>query len=320
MRALRRSTLLISLLCCALQASAQNWPARPVRIVVPWTPGGTPDVTGRLLAERLPAIFGQPFVVDNRPGAAGDLGSDYVAKQPGDGYTLLVHGSVASSAPFKQLPFDPFKDFAPISQLAVVVLALVTHSSIPANSVPELIAYARANPGKLTYASVGIGTPQHFSAELVRQQTKLDILHVPYKGAAALAAGLLAGEVGFAVSGANTLLPHVASGRLRLIAVALPTRTTLLPNVPTIAESIPTYDMPTTWLAFYAPAGTPRPIVDRLNTEANKIIRDPQVVKERLHPNGMDPIGSTPEQLLETMKSDFTKYVRIMKEGNIRSD
>ncbi len=320
MKKLLRSALAISLLGCAMQAAAQTWPARPVRIVVPWTPGGTVDVTGRLLAERFAPVLGQPFVVDNRPGAAGDLGSDYVAKQPGDGYTLLVNGSVAASAPFKQLPFDPFKDFAPISQLAVPVLVLVTHSSIPVTSIPELIAYARANPGKLSYASVGVGTPQHFAGELLRQQTRVDITHVPYKGGVPAVAALLAGDVGFAVNAANTVLPHVASGRLRMIAVALPARTTLLPNVPTIAESVPTYDMPSSWLALYASAGTPRQIVDRLNSEANLIIRDPQVIKERLHPNGMEPIGSTPEQLVEMIKSDFAKYSRIAKIGNIRPE
>ncbi len=302
------------------QAQAQAWPNRTVRIIVPFTPGGTVDLMSRLLAEKLPAVLGQTFVVENRPGAAGDLAADYVAKQPPDGYTLLVHGSVAASGVFKALPYDPFKDFAPVSLLANTILVLAVHPSIPSGSLAEVIAYARANPGKLAFGSPGVATPQHFASELLRMQAKIDAVHVPYKGGAPIVAALLAGDIGFTVNAANTLTPHVASGKVRLVAVPMPLRTALLPNVPTIAETIPSYDLPTTWLGLYAPGGTPPAIIERLNAESNRIVRDPQIIKERLHPIGLEPVGTTPELVTATMRSNFARYSAIAKEGNIRPD
>lgn len=313
----------VAALAISSTAGAQTWPSRTVRVVAPFTPGGTVDLMARLLAEKLPAAIGTSagFVVENRPGAAGNVGTDYVAKQPADGYTLLVHGSVAASAVFgQQLPYDPFKDFAPISQLAVTILVLATSASVPATNINELVAYARANPGKLTYASVGAGTPQHFASELLRQIAKIDIVHVPYKGGAQVVAALLAGDVGFSVNGANTVTPHAGGGKLRMIAVPMPTRSAYIPNVPTIAESLPAYDLPTSWLGLYAPAGTPRPIIDRLNQEANRIVTDPQIAKDRLFTIGLEPIGTTPEKHMEVIRSDLAKYVRIAKDGNIRPD
>lgn len=310
-----------SILCTFLpfsEAAAQAWPNRTVRIIVAFPPGGTNDLISRLLAEKLPPVLGQPFVVENRPGAAGDVAAVYVANQPADGYTLLVTGSVAASGVFKQLPYDPYKDFAPISLLANAILVLATNPGIPVNTVGELIAYARANPGKLSYGSPGVATPQHFAAELLRQQTGIDIVHVPYKGGAQIVAALLGGEIGFTVNAANTVTPHVPSGKVRMLAVPLPARTALLPNVPTIAETLPSFDLPTTWLALYAPGGTPSAIIDRLNAEVNRIVRDPQIAKERLHPIGLEPVGTTPGQLLDAIKRDFEKYSRIAKEGNIR--
>lgn len=300
------------------EAAAQAWPSRTVRIIIPFTPGGTPDLTGRLLAEKLAPILGQPFIVENRTGAAGDLASDYVAKQPGDGHTLLVNANVAASAIFKSLPYDPYKDLAPISALVNVTLVLAANPGIPSGSLGELVAYARANPGKLSYGSPGVATPQHFASELLRQLTKIDVVHVPYKGAAQVVPALLAGEIAFAVNAANTVMPHVPSGKLRLVAVPMPTKSALMPNVPTMAETLPSFDLPTTWLALYASGGTPSAIIDRLNVEANRIVRDPQIIKERLHPIGLEPVGTTPGQLADMIKTGFAKFSSIAKEGNIR--
>ena len=302
------------------QAQAQSWPSRTIRIIVPFTPGGTNDLVARLLAERLPPILGQPFVVENRPGASGDVGSLYVAQQPPDGYTLLIHGSVAASGVFRSLPYDPYKDFAPISQLANVVLVLAVNPGIPSGTLGELIAYARANPGKLSFGSPGAATPQHFGGELLRMQGKFDAVHVPYKGGGPIVAALLSGEISFTINAANTVTPHVASGKVRLLAVPMPVRSTQLPNVPTIAETIPSYDLPTSWLGFYATGGTPAAIVERLNFEAIRIIRDPQVVKDRLTPIGLEPVGSTPEQVTAAMKSNFARYTAIAKEGKIKPE
>ncbi len=305
------------------QAAAQAWPARPVKFVVPLPPGGSPDYLARLLAERLQLALGQPLVVENRPGAAGNIARDFVAKSAADGYTILMSESahVMSAAVVARLPYDPIKDFAPISLAATIPFGLTVNSSMPVRSLKEFIEYAKASPRALTYGTAGIGAPHHFAVELLRSATGINVVHVPYKGSAGIIPALLSNEIDFTIAAVNSLLPHFKSGRLRPVAMAGSSRTAILPEVPTIAEAgpLPGYAVDV-WLGVMAPAGTPRSIVDRLNGEINRSVRDPQVIKDRLMPVGLEPVGSTPEQLLETMKTELAKYAKIAREAGIRPE
>ena len=300
-------------------AQQPSWPNHPVKIIVPQAPGGGTDALARTLIERLQAVFGQPFVVENKTGAGGNIGTDFVAKQKPDGHTLLLttNTHVTNVSFFAQLPYDPVADFTPVSLIASVPFVMTVNASSPYKSVKDLIDAARAKPGTLSYASGGIGTPHQLGAELFKSMTGIDLIHVPYKGSAPAVVALLSNEVAVSISAINSMLPHIRSGKLRALAVATANRTPLLPDVPTIAEaaSLPGYEIDI-WYGVLAPAGTPRPIVDRLNAEINKIMRDPQV-KEKLVPQGLEPAGSTPERLAATIKSDLVKYKKIAKDANI---
>jgi len=273
-----------------------------------------------VFAERMQATLGQPVVVENKPGAGGNVGTEFVAKQPGDGYSLLLSSNthVLNVSFFAKLPYDPIKDFEPVTLVATIPFVLTVNSNLPVTNTKEFIAYARSHPGS-TYATAGIGTPHHLGAELLRTMTGIEITHVPYKGAAFLVPALLAGEVTFSVASISSLVPHFKSGRLRALAVASETRTPLLPDVPTIAESgpLPGYAIDV-WFGELAPAGTPRPIVDRVNAEINRVLQDPQVVKERLNTVGLSAVGTTPERYMEIMKADLVKYAKITKDAGIK--
>ena len=304
-------------------ALAQQWPSHSIRFVVPLPPGGSPDYLARLLAEHLQPVLGQSFVVENKPGAAGNIARDFVAKAPPDGYTILMSESahVMSAAVVAKLPYDPIKDFEPISLAATIPFGLTVNSSMPVHSLKEFIEYTKKSPKPLTYGSAGVGSPHHLAVELLRSMTGINVVHVPYKGSAGIIPALLSGEIDFTIAAENSLLPHYKSGKLRPIAIAAPTRTAILPDVPTIAEAgpLPGYAV-TVWLGVMAPAGTPRPIIDRLNTEINKVVRDPQVVKERLNTVGLEAVGSTPEQLLETMKTELAMYTKVARDAHIKPE
>ncbi|MES2537862.1 MAG: tripartite tricarboxylate transporter substrate binding protein [Pseudomonadota bacterium] len=306
----------------ALPAAAQQpaWPIHPVKIVVPQAPGGGTDALARILADRLQAAFGQTFIVENKTGAGGNIGTDYVAKQKPDGYTLLLttNTHVTNVAFFAKLPYDPVADFTAVSLIASVPFVMSVNASSPYKTIKELIDAARAKPGTFTYSSGGMGTPHQLGVELFKSMTGTTMTHVPYKGSAPAALALLTNEVTVSLSAVNSMLPHIRSGKLRPLGVATAARTPLLPEVPTIAEaaSLPNYELDI-WYGVLVPAGTPRSIVDRLNVEINKIMRDPQVVKEKLVPQGLDSVGSTPERLAETIKSDLVKYRKIAKDANI---
>jgi tripartite-type tricarboxylate transporter receptor subunit TctC len=307
------------------ESAAQSgaWPVRPIRFVVPLPPGGSPDYLSRLLAERLQPVLGQPLVVENKPGAAGNIAREFVARQPADGYTLLMSESahVLSASIGAKLPYDPIKDFEPISLVATIPFGLTVNASMPVHTLKEFLDFAKSAPRPLTYGTAGIGAPHHFAAELLRSMTGINIVHVPYKGSAGIIPALLSGEIDFTIAAVNSLLPHFKSGKLRPIAMAGSSRTALLPDVPTIAEAgpLPGYAVDI-WLGVMAPAGTPRPIVDRLNSETNRVVRDPQVIKERLTPVGLEPVGSTPERLLEVMKADLAKYAKVARDAGIRPE
>jgi tripartite-type tricarboxylate transporter receptor subunit TctC len=306
------------------EAAAQaGWPSRPIRFVVPLPPGGSPDYLSRLLAERLQPALGQPLVVENKPGAGGNIAREFVARQPADGYTILMSESshVMAAGIGARLPYDPIKDFHPISLVATIPFGLTVNAGMPVHSLKEFIAYAKASPRPLTYGTAGIGAPHHFAVELLRSMTGINVVHVPYKGSAGIIPALLSGEIDFTIAAVNSLLPHFKSGKLRPIAMAGSSRTAILPDVPTIAEAgpLPSYAVDV-WLGVMAPAGTPRPIIDRLNGEINRVVRDPQIVKERLNTVGLEAVGTTPEQLLEVMKADLAKYTKLAREAQIKPE
>jgi tripartite-type tricarboxylate transporter receptor subunit TctC len=325
---MRLQNLATSVLCAVLalpggEAAAQQWPSHSIRFVVPLPPGGSPDYLSRLLAERLQPALGQPLVVENKPGAAGNIARDFVAKAPADGYTILMSESahVMSAAVVAKLPYDPIKDFEPISLAATIPFGLTVNSSMPVHSLKEFIEYTKKSPKPLTYGTAGVGSPHHLAVELLRSMTEINVVHVPYKGSAGIIPALLSGEIDFTIAAVNSLLPHFKSGKLRPIAMAGSSRTAALPDVPTIAEAgpLPGYAV-NVWLGVMAPAGTPRPIIDRLNAEINKVVRDPQVVKERLNTVGLEAVGSTPEQLLEVMKSELAMYTKVAREAHIKPE
>jgi len=304
------------------EATAQTWPSRPIRFTVPLPPGGANDLLARVFAERLQATLGQPVVVENKPGAGGNVGTEFVARQPADGYSLLLSSNthVVNVSFFAKLPYDPIKDFEPVTLVATIPFVLTVNSSLPVTNTKEFLAYARSHPGS-TYATAGIGTPHHLGAELLRTMTGVQITHVPYKGAAFLVPALLTGEVTFSIASMSSLVPHFKSGRLRALAVASETRTPLLPDVPTIAESgpLPGYAIDV-WFGVLAPARTPRPIIDRLNAEINRVLQDQQLVKEKLNSVGLSPVGTTPERYMEVMKADLVKYAKITRDAGIKPE
>jgi tripartite-type tricarboxylate transporter receptor subunit TctC len=322
---------LVILICGAVLALAAGasaaqsgaWPNRPIRFIVPLPPGGSPDYLSRLLAERLQPVLGQPLVVENRPGAAGNIAREFVARQPADGYTLLMSESthVMSAGIGAKLPYDPIKDFEPISLAATIPFGLTVNASMPVRSLKEFLDYVKSAPRPLNYGTSGVGGPHHFAVELLRSMTGINAVHVPYKGSAGIIPALLSGEIDFSIAAVNSLLPHFKSGKLRPIAMAGSSRTALLPDVPTIAEAgpLPGYAMDI-WLGVMAPAGIPRPVVDRLNGEINRIVRDPQVVRERLTPVGLEPLGGTTEQFVDVLRTELAKYTKVARDARIRPD
>lgn len=301
---------------------AQAWPERPVRIVVPYTPGGASDITARILAERMSAKFGQPVTVDNRAGASGIIGTEAVAKASPDGYTLVFVASshVVNKALFGNLTYDPLKSFAPITHTANVQLVMVVPATLGVNTVAEFIALAKAKPGALSYASSGSGSNPQFFAEMFKQLTDLDLQHVPYKGSTAAHADLLAGRTHLMFDALASVGPHVKSGRLKLLAVASPTRSVLLPEVPTVSEASGRAGYgATSWGALLAPAGTPKPILDRLNQESVAILNSPDV-KERLGSMGAEVVASTSQQLADLMAREEIRYTKLVRDLKIKPD
>ena len=305
----------------ATESRAQSFPSKSVRLIVPFPPGGPADVLGRLYAEKLSAAWSQPVVVENRAGAAGNIGSDMTAKASPDGYTLLLIASshVINSALYDKLPYDPIKDFTPISQVAYYSLVLVAHPSVPAQSLSELVALAKAQPGKLALVSAGNGTPTHLTAELFRTAAQIDFLHVPYKGAAPATNDLLAGQGQLMFNNPVSALPHVTAGKLKALAVTGTQRSALAPDIPTIAESgYPGFEAGT-WYAFLAPAGLPPEILKKLSTDIVAITKQDDL-KARFAKMGIEALGSTPEQLSEVMQADFIKWSAVIRNANIKPD
>ena len=300
------------------QPSAPGYPSKPLRIVVSLPPGGSIDLTARIVAEKLQASFGRPAVVDNRPGAGGTIATDLVAKSAPDGHTLLVTSGAHTINPnfYAKLPFDPIADFAPVALLTTVPFALVVHPSLPAANVKEFIAVARARPGAVTFASAGNGQTQHLAMELLKSMARVDLAHIPYKGAGQFVPALVSGEVACVIGAINSLLPHVQTRRLRLLAVAGSRRAAVVPDVPTIGETLPGFAIDN-WSGLLAPAGTPRPIIERLHAEIGKALADPQVAA-RLAPQGIEVITSTPEEMAARLKADLAKWAKLVRDAKIK--
>jgi tripartite-type tricarboxylate transporter receptor subunit TctC len=300
-------------------ALAQAYPAKPVRWILPFPTGGPTDLLGRLLGQKLAELLGQPVVPENRPGAAGNLGAEYAAKQPPDGYTIVHVSSAFTISPslYRKLNYDPVRDFAAISLVAQFPNVLIVHPSVPARSLNELAALARANPGKLTFGSGGLGTGQHLAGEMFNSLAKVSMLHVPYKGSGQAMLGLMGGHLDVLVIGVPPALPQIQSGKVRALAALSPERVAVLPNVPTTNEAgFPGYEV-TNWHGILAPAGTPRDIVARLNAEIGKAIKTPDV-RERMAGMGLDPLTSTPERFAAFIKIEIARWAKVIKEANVK--
>lgn len=310
--------LIAPMLCAALPATAQTYPTKPVRIVNPFSPGGSLDLVARALAKHMSSELGQSVIVDNRPGAGGSIGIELVAKAPPDGYTLLIIQSSITINPSLQpkVPYDPIKDFAPISKTTEYMFFLVAHPSVPVRSVKELITLDKRKPGLITYASVGVGSGTHLSGELFNYMSGTKLTHVPYKGTGQAMPDLLGGHVAI-MFGSTSVVPHAKSGKLVPLAVTGVARSRTLPDAPTIAESgLPGYEV-TSWNALFAPAGTPEPIIKRLNALVREALVQPEA-KSAMEKQEMDITPSTPEELGKMVRSELTKWAKVVKAAGIK--
>ncbi|HTF16118.1 MAG TPA: tripartite tricarboxylate transporter substrate binding protein [Burkholderiales bacterium] len=300
-----------------VHAFAQSYPARPVRMVVPFAAGGAVDTVARALGQKLTETWKQPVIVDNRPGAGGNIAADHVAKAPGDGYTLLIttQGFAISPGLYKKLPFDAARDFAPVTQLTSSFVVLVANPQLPAASARELIALAKSRPGAINYGSTGIGAPPHLLGELLKSMTGTDMLHVPYKGDAPLSQALLAGEVQLAFMPLAGVLPHIKSGRLRALGVSSKARSATMPEVPTLTEAGIPFEF-IGWLGIFAPASTPRDIVIQIQQDTGKAIVTPDM-RERWPAWGYEPVGSTPAEFAAKLTADVATYAKVIRESGI---
>lgn len=319
---LQACALLVAACVMAGTAMAQTYPTRPIRMVIGFPPGGGTDIVGRIVAQKLSEVMGQQVLPDNRGGASGQIAAEIVAKAPPDGYTVMMaHIAAISILPtlIPKLPYDPVKDFAPISLVAIGPNLLVVHPSLPVRTVKELIALAKARPGQLQYASPGAGTVQHLAAEYFKLQAKVDMLHVPYKGSGQSIVDLVAGHVHLDFDSVPPVINHVKSGRLRAIAVTSEKRFSLLPDIPSISEGgVPGFDM-STWWGLVAPGGVSKDVIAKLHSETAKLLKQPDV-RERIANVGAETVGNSPEEFAAFIRSERAKYAKLVKEANIKVD
>ena len=316
--------LIAALLCavCGLAAppaAAQAYPNKPIRMLVGYPAGGSVDASARVVAERLGPLLGQTVLVENRAGATGNIAAEALTKAAPDGYTIYMGTTInaVSVSLFKNLPYDPVRDFAPVSKVVVSPSILVVHPSVPANNVRELVAYAKANPGKLAYASTGAGSSPHLCAELFASLAGIQMLHVPYKGGAPAMTDLLGGQVALSFSNPTSITPHMASGRIRALAVTTAKRYANLPALPTmIEEGYPDFDL-SAWYGVMAPAGTPAAIINRLHSEIGKILRMAEV-QALLAAQGLEAQASTPAELARELKDDIIKFAKLLNDAGVK--
>jgi len=303
-------------------AQAQPWPSKPIRYIVPFAPGGTTDILGRMVASGMSASLGQPVVVENKPGQAGSIGAAELARAAPDGYTIgggTISSHAINATLYPKLPYDPLKDFAPITMLATLPNMLIVHPSVKAENVRELIALLKANPNKYSFGSAGNGTSQHISGELFKIMSGTDMQHIPYKGSGPMIPDLIAGTIQLSFENITTAYPQVKGGKLKALAVTSAKRSFVAPDVPTMAEAgLPGYDI-SSWQAMYAPAGTPREIVTRVHAETVKVLRAPENQK-KLQELGLEAGGMSPEELLALMRSDIPRLGKVVRESGAKVD
>lgn len=319
---MKHSLCVLLAIACASAAAAQDFPSKPIRVVITYPPGGSTDVVGRALAAKLTEGLGQQVVVDNRGGAGGIIGTEIVARAAPDGYTLLLGTSAGMSINpllHKKLPYDVERDFAPISLVVVNPQALVAHPGVPASNVQELIKLARAKPGQINYASPGVGSPNHMGMELLKSMTGINVVHVPYKGGGPAMTELLAGQVQLLFNSIPSVLPQVKAARLKALAVGSARRSRAMPEVPTVAESgVPGYEY-ATWYGLFAPTGTPRPIVAKLNQAVATALKNPDLAKS-LAAQGSEPNPTSPDELARFMKAEHGRWSRVVQAAGMKAE
>jgi tripartite-type tricarboxylate transporter receptor subunit TctC len=317
-----KRTVFAALLLLASSAGAQSYPSKPIRWVVPYTGGGITDVVTRVVTQKMSGPLGQPIVVDNKPGANSILGSDLAAKAPPDGYTMVtvIAGYAANVTLYSgKLPFDPLKDLVPVSLAAIAPLVMTVNNDLPAKDVKELIAYAKANPGKLNFGSSGIGAAAHLTCELFKQTVGIDMVHIPFKGTAPATQAVMANDIQILVDTPSSLMPQVRGGRLRAMGMFSATRLPAYADVPTIAEAGGPALESSTWVLFMAPGGTPKEIVNRLAGETAKALRASDI-KERLNQTGIEPVGNTPEQAKQFLDAEIAKWAKVINTAGVKAE
>ena len=310
------------LLALAFPAGAQTYPAKPIKWIVPYTPGGITDSVTRLVTQKLQDALGQPIVVENKPGANSQIGADLVAKSPPDGYTFLtvIAAHAANATLYSgKLPFDTTKSFAPVSLVAVAPLILTVNNNFPAKDMKELIAYAKANPDKISFGSSGVGAAAHLTTELLKQTADVRMVHVPYKGTAPALQGLLSGDIQVLVDVPSSLMPHVRANKMRALGMFSSKRVTGAPEVPTVAEAGGPAIESSTWVLFLAPAGTPREIVQRVSAETAKIVNSPEM-KARFEQLGIEAVGNTPEQAGTFLNDEIAKWAKVINTAGVKAE
>jgi len=315
-----RAALMLALVLAGIEAFAQSYPSKTVRIIAPY-PAGAVDTTARYLCEKFPQSLGQPCIVENKPGAGGIIGVDYVAKAEPDGHTLVLAANNLPIYPslYATLPFDVVKDLAPIALVNSIPGMIVAHASFPAQSFQEFIAYVKANPGKVNYTSCGVASPQHLAGELLNSMAGMKMVHIPYKGCGPAEVDVLAGHVPIFISNIGRSMPQIRAGKIRGYAVTSAQRSRFAPEYPTVSESgFPGYDLDV-WFGLFAPGRTPKAIVARLNAEVNRVLALPDI-RERLLAQANEPVGGTPEKFAEAIRADIERYGKVIREAGIKAD
>ena len=321
MRALVRTLLGVALVFAATHASAQTYPSKPITLVIGYTPGAVSDLAARTLSDGLNQAWGQPVIVDNRPGSGSNIAAGYVARAPADGYTLMVGTDATLTSNvylYKHTPFDPVKDFAPIINAGANIICLAVNAELPIKTVADLIAYAKQNPGKLAYGTSGVGSPHHLSGELLRQKTGIEITHIPYKGGGAAVNDLLGGHIGMAFLSLSAAVPHMNTGKIRIVAVVEKTRYAALPDIPAVGETVTGFEM-SSWVGVFAPAGTPPDIIAKLNDAMAKVLKT-DGVKGKLANLGLVVQAGTPAELAETVKDGLKVRGELVKAAGIQPE
>jgi tripartite-type tricarboxylate transporter receptor subunit TctC len=317
----RNVTLAAALLALPASALAQSYPSRPITIVIGYTPGAVSDLAARTIGEGLHQAWGQPVIVDNRPGSGGNIGAGFVSRAAPDGYTIMI-GTDAQMASnvhlYKHVGYDPVKDFAPVAYAGVNIICLAVNAQLPVNSIADLIAYAKQNPGKLSYGTSGVGSPHHLAGELLRQKTGIDIQHVPYRGGGAAVNDLLGGHIGMAFLSLSAAVPHINTGKIRIVAMVEKTRYAAMPDIPTVGETVPGFEM-SSWLGIFAPAATPADVIAKLNDGIAKVLTA-ESVKAKLANLGLVVVAGKPDELANVVKDGLKVRGELVKAAGIQPE